>query len=74
MATLKKNPSTTQDNAQGNLPSPCRFLEAKISLDPGNTVSGRLSHIPSGPLMFAMGSYNLDNKSHEKKIWWELMR
>lgn len=63
-----------QDNADANLPSPCRFLEAKTSLDPGNTVAGRWSHIPSGPLRFAMGAYNLDNKTREKKVWWELTR
>lgn len=32
------------------------------------------THIPLGPLVFAMGFYNLDSKSHEKKVWWELTR
>lgn len=32
------------------------------------------THIPLGPLVFAMGFYNLDSKSYEKKVWWELTR
>lgn len=63
-----------RDRAQANLPFPAASQRRRSHWIQAITFQEDPSHIPSGPLVFAVGSYNLDSKSHEKKVWWELTR
>lgn len=73
MAALNKNPPIKRDFMQANLPSPSYCSRGK-DLTGAIMFPEDTTHIPLGPVVFAMGFYNLDSKSHEKKVWWELTR